>query len=212
LYTDLSFFTADEQIGEDVTELFNSMTGYPAPRQYQKLLVAPGTLRLRMEELIRTETQHVRQGERGHIILKMNSLDDANMIRLLYEASQAGVTVDLFVRGICCLRPGVDGVSSNIRVTSLVGRFLEHSRIFYFRNGGAEKIYLGSADLMGRNLDHRVEVLFPVENPQLISHLRDDILANCMADTRNARRMLSDGTYERHGGTVNSQERFLRQG
>jgi polyphosphate kinase len=143
----------------------------------------------------------------------MNSLEDPAMIRLLYKASQAGVRVDLLVRGICCLRPGVEGISENIRVTSIVGRFLEHSRIYYFRNGGEEQIYLGSADLMGRNLDRRVELLFPVESRRLITRLHDEILGTYLADTHNARRMLSDGSYamEREGSTdTNSQLRFLR--
>jgi polyphosphate kinase len=142
----------------------------------------------------------------------MNSLEDPGMIRLLYEALQAGVRVDLLVRGICCLVPGVEGVSTNIRVVSIVGRFLEHSRIYYFHNGGKEKLYLGSADLMSRNLDHRVEILFPVESKKLISRLRDEILGGYLGDTRNARQMLSDGTYARQGsdsGHFDSHSQFL---
>jgi polyphosphate kinase len=212
LYTDLSFFTTDEQIGADVTDLFNYVTGYSAKREFHKLLVAPTNLRSKLEELIRREIDFASRGERAHLILKMNSLDDPALIRLLYHASQAGVRVDLLVRGICCLRPGIDGVSNNIRVISIVGRFLEHSRIYYFRNGGEERIYLGSADLMGRNLDHRVEVLFPVENRKLISRLRDEILGRYLSDTRNARRMLPEGSYirQRSGLTGrNSQAEFL---
>lgn len=199
LYTDLSFFTTDEQIGADVTDLFNYVTGYSAKRRFNKLLVAPANLRATLENLIRGEIESASRGEIGHMILKMNSLEDPGMIRLLYEASQAGVLVDLLVRGICCAVPGVEGVSTNIRVVSIVGRFLEHSRIYYFHNGGEEKLYLGSADLMSRNLDHRVEVLFPVESKKLISRLRDEILRGYLADTRNARRMLSDGRYTRAG-------------
>jgi len=174
--------------------------------------VAPINLRAKMEELIQREIDHTRDGL-GHLVFKMNSLEDPAMIKLLYKASQAGVRVDLLVRGICCLRPGVEGISENIRVTSIVGRFLEHSRIYYFRNGGEEQIYLGSADLMGRNLDRRVELLFPVENRRLITRLHDEILGTYLADTRNARRMLADGTYawERSGSAdTNSQARFLR--
>jgi len=212
VYTDLSFFTTDELIGADVTDLFNYVTGYSAKREFHKLVVAPINLRAKMEELIQREIDHTRDGL-GHLVFKMNSLEDPAMIKLLYKASQAGVRVDLLVRGICCLRPGVEGVSENIRVTSIVGRFLEHSRIYYFRNGGEEQIYLGSADLMGRNLDRRVELLFPVENRRLITRLHDEILGTYLADTRNARRMLSDGTYawERSGSAdTNSQARFLR--
>ena len=212
LYTDLSLFTTDEQIGADVTDLFNYVTGYSAKREFNKLFVAPITLRTQIEGLIHREIDFARRSGKGHLIFKMNSLEDPAMIRLLYKASQAGVRVDLLVRGICCLRPGLEGISDSIRVTSIVGRFLEHSRIFYFRNGGEERIYLGSADLMGRNLDRRVELLFPVESRKLIARLRDEILATCMTDTRNARRMLADGSYrwERTGTPeANSQARFL---
>ena len=199
LYTDLSLFTADEEIGADVSDLFNYVTGFSAIRKFRKLLVAPISLRSGLESLIRREIANAREGSidhAGHVILKMNALEDPAMIRLLYEASQAGVRVDLIVRGICCLRPGVPGVSENIHVRSIVGRFLEHSRIFYFRNGGSEEVYLGSADLMGRNLDHRVEVLFPVENQKLIAFLRGDILETYLKDNRNARLMRPDGTYD----------------
>ena len=213
LYTDLSFLTTDEEIGEDVTDLFNYVTGYSAKSDFNKLLVAPINLRSKLEALIRREIECAARGERAHLILKMNALEDHGMIRLLYEASRAGVQVDLLVRGICCLRPGIAGVSENIRVSSIVGRFLEHSRIYYFRNGGDEQIYAGSADFMGRNLDRRVEVLFPVEDPALIARLRDEILAQYLADNRNARHMLHDGTYtwEKPGRAAkDSQARFLK--
>jgi polyphosphate kinase len=213
LYTDLSFLTADEEIGEDVTDLFNFVTGYSAKKDFNKLLVAPINLRSKLEALIRREIDCAARGERAHLILKMNALEDHGMIRLLYEASRAGVQVDLLVRGICCLRPGVEGVSDNIRVSSIVGRFLEHSRIYYFRNGGDEQIYAGSADFMGRNLDRRVEVLFPVQDPRLIARLRDEILAQYLADNRNARHMLPDGAYtwEKPGRSAkDSQARFLK--
>jgi len=150
-----------------------------------------------LEQMIQREIDHLRHGERGHLIFKMNALVDKRAIRLLYEASQAGVQVDLLVRGICCLRPGMKGVSENIRVTSIVGRFLEHSRIYYFRNAGQEEIYLGSADLMPRNLDRRVEVVFPVRDPKLIRHLHDEVLAIYLADTVKARHMQPNGGYVR---------------
>jgi polyphosphate kinase len=213
LYTDLSFLTSDAEIGEDVTDLFNYVTGYSAKTDFNKLLVAPINLRSKLEGLIRREIECAGRGESAHLILKMNALEDHGMIRLLYEASQAGVQVDLLVRGICCLRPGIAGLSENIRVASIVGRFLEHSRIYYFRNGGHEQIYAGSADFMGRNLDRRVEVLFPVEDPALIARLRDEILAQYLADNRNARHMLHDGTYiwEKPGRAAkDSQARFLK--
>lgn len=197
LYTDLGYFTCDEEIGADATDLFNYLTGYSAKVSYRKLLVAPINLRDRLEGLIRREIDHQQQGRRGHLILKMNSLMDKSIIRLLYQASQAGVRLDLIVRGICCLRPGLPGISDNIRVVSIVGRFLEHSRIFYVRNGGEEEIYLGSADLMPRNLNHRVEALFPVESPRLVQYLRDEVLATYLADNTQAREMLSSGSYRR---------------
>jgi polyphosphate kinase len=197
LYTDLGMFTCDEMIGADCTDLFNRLTGYSAKAEYRKLLVAPLNMRERVEDLIRREIEHRRRGEPGRLIFKMNALVDARIIRLLYEASQAGVEIDLLVRGICCLRPGITGVSERIRVTSIVGRFLEHSRVYYFRNGGSEEIYLGSADMMPRNLDHRVEVLFPVQDSKLIQYLRDNLLAVYLQDNVKARHMKSDGTYYR---------------
>lgn len=196
LYTDLGIFTVDEAIGADATDLFNYLTGYSVKNDYRKLLVAPINLRARMAELIRREIEQHRQHKNGHLIFKMNALVDKPMIQLLYQASQVGVKVDLLVRGICCLRPGLPGISENIRVISIVGRFLEHSRIFYFHNNGSEEMYLGSADLMPRNIDHRVEVLFPIENPQLIRHLRDDVLNVYLCDNVKARRLLADGVYE----------------
>jgi polyphosphate kinase len=196
LYTDLSFFTSDEQIGADVTDLFNYVTGYSAKNEFRKLLVAPINMHEKLEELIKREIGHAERGAKAHLILKMNGLEDLHMIRLLYQASQAGVQVDLVVRGICGLRAGIPGVSDNIRVISIVGRFLEHSRIYYFHNDGREEIFLGSADLMSRNLHHRVELLFPVENKRIMARLREDILAKYLTDNRNARHMLPDGSYE----------------
>jgi polyphosphate kinase len=216
LYTDLGLFTCDEAIGADASDMFNYLTGYSAKRDYRKFLVAPINLRSGLEALIRREMEHQRHGEQGHLIFKINSLVDHQMIRLLYQASQAGVKIDLLVRGMCCLRPGLPGISDNIRVTSIVGRFLEHSRIFYFRNGGDEQVYLGSADLMLRNLDRRVEILFPVQDPRLVHHLRDEVLATYLADNVKARRMLPDGSYQRvQSGAaetlLDAQTRFINR-
>ncbi len=196
-YEDMGMFTCDDEIGADATDLFNYLTGYSNKKEYRKLLVAPINLRERMQALIQREIEHQKNGEKGHLIFKMNSLVDKPIIQELYQASQAGVKVDLLVRGICCLRPGLNGISENIQVTSILGRFLEHSRIFYFRNAGKEEVYLGSADLMPRNINRRVEVLFPVQERHMIRYLRDDVLATCLADNLRARRMLPDGTYER---------------
>jgi polyphosphate kinase len=214
VYEDLGMFTCDDEIGADATDLFNYLTGYSARQDYHKLLVAPINLRARMQELILREIEHQRRDKSGHLIFKMNALVDKPMIQLLCLASRAGVKIDLLVRGICCLRPGLPGVSENIRVTSVVGRFLEHSRIFYFYNGGSEEVYLGSADLMPRNIDRRVEILFPVHDPNLIRHLRDDVLATYMADTAKARLLLPDGRYERiqpsgKHAPLDSQEQLL---
>jgi len=216
LYEDLGLFTCDDQIGADATDLFNYLTGYSHKEDYRKLLVAPLKLRSHLEDLIQQEMAHQAAGEPGHIIIKVNALVDKPMIRLLYQASQAGVQIDLIVRGACSLRPGVPGLSENIRVTSILGRILEHSRIFYFRNAGLEKIYLGSADLMPRNLNQRVEVLFPVENPHLLQHIRDDILKVLLADNMRTRLMLPDGTYRRISpapgqATLDCQEWFIKQ-
>jgi polyphosphate kinase len=196
LYTDLGFLTCDEKIADDATYFFNALTGYSARQNYRKLLVAPVTLREGLEELIRREIKLHESSGQGHLIFKMNALEDPQMIQLLYLASQAGVRVDLLVRGFCCLRPGVPGVSENIRVTSIVWRFLEHSRIYYFHNGGAEEVYLGSADLMRRNLSHREEIVFPVANPKLLSHLKQ-ILQIYWSDEAKARHLSSDGSYMR---------------
>ncbi len=197
LYTDLSMFTCDEQIGADASDLFNYLTGYSAKTEFRKLLVAPINLRQRLEDLIRREIAMAKQGERGHIIFKMNALEDPEMIKLLYQASQAGIQVDLLVRGLCCLRPGVPSVSENIRVASVIGRFLEHSRIYYFRNGGQEEVYGGSADLMPRNLNRRIEIVFPIEGPAAARRVRDEILDVYLADNVNAYQMQSDRSYVR---------------
>jgi polyphosphate kinase len=207
LYTDFSLFTADPEIGADATDLFNYLTGYSHKSDFRRLLIAPVTLRKRMVELIRRE---IALGEGGRLIFKMNALEDKAMIRLLYEASRAGVRVDLIVRGLCCLRPGIPGVSENIVVRSIVGRFLEHSRVYYFGNGGNEEMYAGSADLMPRNLDRRVELLFPIVNPKIVRYLRDVVLEKYLADNRKVRLGKPDGTYESpRAGTMDSQAWFI---
>ena len=212
LYTDLGMFTADTEAGADATALFNYLTGYSGRHHFDKLLIAPLNLRRRVGELIHREIDHRRQGFDARLIFKMNALDDPEMMRLLCDASRAGVRVDLLVRGINCLRPGVPGASDNIRVRSIVGRFLEHSRIYYFHNSGAPEIYAGSADLMPRNLDRRVEVLFPVTSPACLQRLRE-ILDQYLADDFSARDMRSDGTYspKPRRGKQDSQSSFLAQ-
>ena len=194
IYTDLGLLSCREDLGADLTDLFNFLTGYSRQRSYRKLLVAPVNLRDRMTTMIQREIEHCRQGNTGRIVAKMNSLVDPKIIATLYEASQAGVQIDLIVRGICCLRPGVVGVSDNIRVISIVGRFLEHSRIYYFYNQGDEEVYIGSADWMRRNLDRRVEAVTPIEDPEIIKDLQE-ILAIMMADNRQAWELQPDGRY-----------------
>lgn len=197
VYTDIGCFTADPGICAEAAALFNSLTGYSRGDDYEHLLVAPGNLRSGILDRIEREiTRHARHGD-GYLAFKMNSLVDDECIRALYRASCAGVRVELQVRGICCLRPGVPGLSENIRVTSVVGRFLEHSRLYYFRNGGdgADELFIGSADLMPRNLDHRVEVLFPVRDPARKRAVRERILRTHLQDTANARVLRADGSY-----------------
>ena len=215
LYEDLGMFTCDEAIGSDATSMFNYLTGYSAVNDYKKLLVAPINLRERMQGLISREIDHQLQGNPGHLIFKVNSLVDKEIIKLLYKASQVGVKVDLLVRGICCLRPGLAGISENIRVVSIVGRFLEHSRCYYFRNGGNDEIYLGSADLMPRNIDRRVEVLFPVQDAEIIHYLRDVMITAYQRDNVKARHLLADGVYTRYspndqGEPFNVQEWLIK--
>jgi len=197
IYTDLSLFTARPDIAADVSELFNLLTGYSRQRRYRKILVAPVNMRERFLQMIAREADWARRGKPARLVLKTNTLSDIPIIRALYAAAQAGVKIDLIVRGACCLRPGVPGVSENIRVVSLVGRFLEHSRIYYFQNGGRYQIYCGSADLMRRNLDRRVEVLFPVEDAALKKQIRDDMLEMYLKDTVNTHVLQSDGSYVR---------------
>ncbi len=198
LYTDLGLLSCREALGTDLTDLFNYLTGYSRQQSYKKLLIAPVSLRDQMTQFIRQETEAARAGKTGRIIAKMNSLVDAKIIAELYKASQAGVEIDLIVRGICCLRPGVKGISENIRVISIIGRFLEHSRIFYFHNDGDELFYIGSADWMPRNLDRRVEALVPIEDLSIRTELTN-LLEICLNDNRQAWEMCSDGMYiERH--------------
>ena len=215
VYTDLGLFTCNPEIGADATDLFNYLTAYSAKTDYRKILLAPISLRERLEQLIERESSHARAGRPARLIFKANALADSRIIHLLYEASRAGVKVDLIVRGVCTLLPGLPGVSDNIRVRSIVGRFLEHSRIFYFWNGGNEELYLGSADLMSRNINRRVEALFPIEKPALLRHVRDKILAVYLEDNVKAREMMPDGAYRRLspalGETpVNAQQTLLK--
>ncbi len=196
IYTDLGLLTARPDIAADVSELFNHLTGFSRQRRYRKLLVAPVSMRECLEELIEREIAHAQAGRPGHLIFKCNALVDRKMINLLYHASQAGVIVELIVRGICCLRPGVPDMSERITVRSIVGRFLEHSRIYYFGNNGNPDIYLGSADLMERNLDRRVETLFPIESPGLKEEIRH-LLDVYLRDTSRARILMPDGSYVR---------------
>jgi polyphosphate kinase len=216
LYTDIGLFTADEDIADDATDLFNYLTGYSYKSDYKRLLVAPVNLRGRLEALIEREIKHAKAGRKAHLIFKVNSLGDPQIIRTLYKASREGVRIQLLVRGICCLRPGVPGVSDNIEVTSVVGRFLEHSRIYYFSNGGDDEVYIGSADVMARNIDHRVEVLVPILDSSLVRTLREDVLAVYLADNVKGRFMQPGGNYTRKKSTdgrpkVNSQEYLLRK-
>ncbi len=197
IYEDIGMFTCDEAIGADTSDLFNYLTGYSTKQDYHKLLVAPVNLRQRLEVLIRREIEYAMAGHKARLIFKVNSIVDPGMISLLYEASQAGVQIDLLVRGMCCLKVGIKGVSERITVTSIVGRYLEHSRLYYFQNCGKDEIYLGSADLMQRNLDHRVEVVFPLENPEHVRYLRDQVLEKYLHDNLRARVMQADGRYKR---------------
>ena len=197
LYEDTGMFTCDEDIGADATDLFNYLTGYSSQRNFRKLLVAPQSLRRIFKELIEREIEHQGAGKPAHLIFKINALVDKPFIKLLYKASQAGVKIDLIVRSMCSLRPGIEGLSENVRVISVVGQFLEHSRIYYFHNAGDEEIYMGSADLMPRNLNDRVEVVFPVDDPDIVRHIRDDILETYLSDNVKARLMQPDGTYIR---------------
>ena len=213
VYTDLGLFTADPDIVADVTDVFNYLTGYSSQKEFRSLLVAPLQLRNKLGELIAREIEHAKAGRPARLIVKVNSITDDQMIRLLYRASQASVSIDLIVRGICCLRPGLPGISDHIRVRSIVGRFLEHSRIYWFQNGGRDEMFIGSADLMERNLERRVETLTPVRDPDILTHLRDVVLNAYLQDTDRAMVLDSSGRYERPApasAPVNAQQ-FLLQ-
>ncbi len=194
VYTDIGLFTCNPAIGADLSDLFNALTGFSRQRLYRKLVVAPGDMRQRFLEMIERETEHAEAGRGGRIIAKMNALVDVEMIEALYHASQAGVEIDLIVRGICCLKPGVPGVSDRIRVISIVGRFLEHSRVFYFQNGSEPEYYFGSADWMPRNFDRRVEAVAPIDEPVAQARLKS-LLDTCLADNRQAWDLMPDGSY-----------------
>lgn len=210
IYSDLGFFTTDPDIAADVSDLFNALTGYSGQNEFNKLLVAPKGMREALIGRIKREIACHQKDGSGRIIFKMNSLVDKGCIRALYKASQAGVKIDLQIRGICCLKPGVPRVSENIRVTSVVGRFLEHSRLFYFNNGGKPEIFSGSADLMPRNLEGRVEVLFPVEDARLIKAIRDDILSVHLRDNSQCWELNQEGEYHKIQPTA-GEERLESQ-
>jgi polyphosphate kinase len=211
-YTDLGLFTVDEEIGRDATELFNYLTGFSEQRHYRKLMVAPVELRDKLNALFDCEIEHKRRGRPARIIAKFNRLADLQIVEKLYEVSRAGVEVDLIVRGICVLRPGIPGLSENIRVRSVVGRFLEHSRVFWFANGGEEELYIGSADWMTRNLKNRIEVVAPVTDGQAKRYLRDVLLDAYLTDNTKARELQPDGRYTpvmTRSEPFNSQEYFI---
>ncbi|MFM7600873.1 MAG: polyphosphate kinase 1 [Pseudanabaena sp.] len=215
-YSDLGIFSCNDDLGADLTDLFNYLTGYSRQSEYRKLLVAPVNMREKFLKLIQREIEHQKQGYPSYIIAKMNSLVDPEIISALYEASQVGVNIDLIIRGICCIRPKVKGLSDRIRVISVIGRFLEHSRIFYFSNGGEEQVYIGSADWMPRNLDARVEVITPVEEGSLVKELKQ-ILEIVLADNRQAWDLKADGTYIQRVPNdgepeMSSQKHFMSQG
>ncbi|MGI6011336.1 MAG: RNA degradosome polyphosphate kinase [Ruminococcus sp.] len=214
LYTDCGLLTCDARIGEDATAVFNMLSGYSEPSVWNKLVVAPLWMRDRFIHLIQMEAEHARKGDKAHIIAKVNSLCDRDIIAALYEASAAGVKIDLIVRGICCLKTGIPGVSENITVRSIVGNFLEHARIFYFYSNGNEEIYMGSADWMPRNLDKRVEIIFPIEDERLKKEAWH-ILDTQLRDNVKAHILQPDGTYEkidkRGKVLVNAQEQFCEE-
>ncbi|MCY3847194.1 MAG: RNA degradosome polyphosphate kinase, partial [Cyanobacteria bacterium MAG COS4_bin_21] len=215
LYTDLGLLTANQELGQDLVELFNYLTGFSKQQSFRRLLVAPVTLRKGMELLIRREIEHAQQGREAVIRAKMNSLVDPTIIALLYEASQAGVTIELIIRGMCSLYPGCEGLSENIRVISIIGPFLEHSRIFSFANGGSPEVYIGSADWMSRNLDRRIEAVTPIEDPEHRQKL-ERLLQLYLNDNQAAWDMQSDGTFvqrkpEHDASECNSQIQLVKE-
>jgi polyphosphate kinase len=214
LYTDLGLLTCDTEITQDIAELFNYLTGYSKQVTYRKLLVAPVNLREGIISRIQREIDFKKDGKAARIIWKVNSLVDPEIIEMLYQASNAGVPIDLIIRGACCLRPGVKGQSDKIRVTSIIGRFLEHSRVYWFENAGKPDVYIGSADVMRRNLDRRVEVLVPVQAKKLVDYLRHRVLDVCLADDTKAWDLQSNGEYVRRqrndGKHMDSQAWFMQ--
>jgi len=214
LYTDLGLLTCNEDIGYDVTNLFHYLTGYAPEQDYRELLVAPQNMRAKFDALIEREIEHQQSGESGRIIAKMNQLNDEGIIEHLYRASQQGVQVDLIVRGHCRLRPGLPGYSDNIRVISILGRFLEHTRIYYFANGGDEEVYIGSADWMSRNLNDRVESVVEVKQPDLKARVVD-VLNRALSDQRSAWELYADGRYVQRvpddPDALSLQEQMMRQ-
>ena len=206
LYTDLGLLTANQELGQDLVELFNYLTGFSKQQSFRRLLVAPVTLRKGMELLIRREIEHAQQGTQAVIRAKMNSLVDPSIISLLYEASQAGVKIELIIRGMCSLYPNRQGLSENIRVISIIGQFLEHSRIFWFANGGSPEVYIGSADWMSRNLDRRIEAVTPIEDPEHRQKL-ERLLQLYLNDNQGAWDMQSDGTFAQRKPTNEGPER-----
>ena len=214
LYTDCGIFTCNEAIGEDATAVFNMLSGYSEPLSWNELVLAPIWLRTRFMRLIARETKHAREGKPAKIVAKMNSLCDEGIIAALYEASAAGVEIELIVRGICCLKVGIPGISENIHVRSIVGNFLEHSRIFFFLNDGEEELYMGSADWMPRNLDRRVEIVFPVEDEKIKKEI-EHVLDLEFRDNVKAHILQPDGTYEKQDKRgkviVNSQMEFCKE-
>jgi polyphosphate kinase len=194
-YADFSLLTCRPEFGADASELFNYLTGYSRQTDFRTLLIAPLTLRRNLLALIAGEIAQQQAGQGGHLVFKINTLVDHPIIQALYQASQAGVRIDLLVRGVCTLRPGVAGLSETIQVKSIVGRFLEHSRVFYARNGGDDRLYVGSADVTASNLDRRIEVVFPVTDPAMIAHIRDDVLGTLWRDTAQARVLNANGLY-----------------
>jgi polyphosphate kinase len=217
IYTDVGLLTSDSEIARDVLDLFNGLTGYSGKTEYKHLLVAPASMRTHLIERIEREIAYQRSGKLGHIVMKCNALTDDAVIDALYRASAAGVRIELQVRGMCCLRPGIPGFSDTITVSSVVGRFLEHARLYYFANGGDEELFIGSADMMLRNLERRVEVLFPIKDPKLRASIRDSILRVSLEDTAKCWLLQPDGSYERRKPRpgelpFSSQEHFLTTG